>query len=348
MTAESPLSATATPVTTEARRGLRRVRGWLWFVAKGLCGAAALLWGTLAVHYSNLPWPWLRSGLAVAFALFGIWALWGTSRPRMQRVFTGLFLAVVVWFISIQPSHDRPWRPEVQVMPRAYIEGDRVRIIGVRNFEYRSRDDFTVRHEEREVDLSHLTSMDLFVSYWKPGPVAHTFVSFNFDNAPPVCISIETRPEIGEGFAPVASMFKQFELIYLVGDERDIVGVRTCHRGEQVFLYPIRASPERVRQLFLVYLGRINQLAERPEFYHLLKNSCTVNIVRHANTSGRIGQFHISHLLNGWIDRYLFQAGLVETSLPLEELRRRSRINDAAQAHEHADDFSQRIRAGLP
>src|SRR5262249_57106770 len=99
------------------------------------------------------------------------------------------------------------------VMPRAIIDGDRVRFTGFRNFEYRSRDDFTERWEEREVSLSHLTSVDFFISYWIPGPVAHTFVSFNFDNALPVCISIETSPEVGESFAPVASLFRQFELI---------------------------------------------------------------------------------------------------------------------------------------
>jgi hypothetical protein len=116
-------------------------------------------------------------------------------------------------------------------MPRAVIDGDRVRLIGVRNFDYRSRNDFTVRYEEREVQLSHLVALDFYVSYFMEGPVGHTYLSFIFDNAPPLTISIETRPEVGEGFAPVASMFKQFELIYVVGSERDLVGVRTNHRA---------------------------------------------------------------------------------------------------------------------
>ena len=117
-------------------------------------------------------------------------------------VFCAVFLGVVGWWIAISPSHDRPWRPEVAVMPRAFIDGDRVRITGVRNFDYRSRNDFTVRYEEREVLLSHLTGLDFYVSYWSEGPVGHTFLSFIFDNAPPLSISIETRPEVGEGFAP--------------------------------------------------------------------------------------------------------------------------------------------------
>src|SRR5688500_11326946 len=110
-------------------------------------------------------------------------------------------------------------------MPRAIIDGDRVRLTGARNFDLRSRDDFAVRYEERLVPLSHLTGLDFYVSYWREGWVAHTFLSFIFDDAPPLSISIETRPEVGEDFAPVASLFKQFELIYVVGQEQDIVGL---------------------------------------------------------------------------------------------------------------------------
>ena len=307
-----------------------------------------VIWTTLAVYYSNLPWAWLRLVLAVDVAAFSVWALWLTRRPRMRWAFAGLFLVVLVWFITIRPSHDRPWRPEVAVMPRAIIDGDRVRITGFRNFDYRSGDDFTERWEEREVSLSRLTSLDFYISYWSVGSFAHTFVSFNFDNAPPVCISIEIRPEVGESFAPVPALFKQFELIYVVGAERDIVGVRTNHRNEEVYLYHIRTAPENARRLFLVYLDRINELADRPEWYNLLSNNCTLNIVRYANAAGRVGRWDIRHLLNGWADRYLYAAGWLDTSLPFEELRARSRINDAARAAGDSPDFSRRIRAGLP
>jgi Domain of unknown function (DUF4105) len=321
---------------------------WLFAAATFVLRVLLVGWATLAIHYSNLPWEWLRWVLAAAFFAFAVWALWLTRRRRARLIFAGLFLAVLAWWTTIQPSHDRQWRPEVAVMPRAVVDGDRVRFTGVRNFDYRSRDDFTARHEERVVSLAHLTAVDFFVSYWREGPVGHTFLSFIFDNAAPVSISIETRPEVGEGFAPVASMFKQFELIYIVGDERDIVGVRTNHRNEEVFLYHTRISPEFARRLFMVYVDRINELADRAEFYHLLSNSCTINIVRYANAAGRIGRFDFRHLLNGLIDRYIYAAGVVNTDLPFDELRRRSRINAAAQAAENAADFSQRIREGLP
>jgi Domain of unknown function (DUF4105) len=321
---------------------------WLLAGIRSLCLILLLGSATLAIYY-NLPWDWMRLALALVFLTFGIWALWYSRTWRAISIFAGLFLGVLVWFSSIKPSHERPWRPEVAVMPRAFIDGDRVRITGVRNFEYRSRDDFTVRYQEREVSVSHLNSLDFYVSYfWPESLVAHTFVSFGFDNAPPISISIETRPEIGEGFDPIPSLFKQFELIYVVGDERDLVRVRTNYRKEDVFLYHVRTSPEFARRLFLVYLERINELADRPEFYHLFSNSCTINIVRYANLAGRVGWLDIRHILNGWSDRYLYRAGALYTNLPFEELRRRSYINEAAQAAGNAEDFSERIRKSLP
>jgi len=323
---------------------------FVW-IAKGmgyLIQFLFILWGTLAIYYSNLPWGFVRLALAAVFLGFGVWALWITRRPRMGWVFVGVYLCLLAWWSTIKPSHDRDWRPEVAVMPRAIIDGDRVRFTGFRNFDYRSRDDFTVRYEEREVQISHLTGVDFYISYWQIGPVSHTFLSFMFDNAPPVSISIETRPEVGEGFDPIASLFKEFELIYVVGDERDLVRVRTNYRNEDVFLYRLNITPENARGLFRVYLQRINELADHPEFYHLLSNSCTINIVRYANKAGRAGRLDIGHVLNGLIDGYLYRSGRLNSDLPFDELRRRSWINEVAQAAGNTEDFYQRIRANLP
>ena len=159
-------------------------------VLRGLIAAIKILiqllvitWTTLAIYFSNLPWPALRLGLAAAFAAFAIWAFWLSRRRRMPAVAIALVIGVIAWWLTIAPSGDRDWRPEVAVMPRALIDGDHVRITGVRNFDYRCRNDFTPHYEEREVGLSHLTGLDFFVSYFIEGPVAHTFVSFIFDNA---------------------------------------------------------------------------------------------------------------------------------------------------------------------
>jgi hypothetical protein len=341
------------PIGTEESAGSRRtflsgILGWLIAGIRLLAGVILVGWASLAIYFSNLPWPWLRLALAVAFATFAVWVIWVQRRRYLHAVFAVMYLGVVVWWIAISPSHDRNWRPEVAVMPRAHIDGDRVRISGVRNFDYRSRDDFTPRYEEREFLLSRLRGLDFYVSYWAEGLVGHTFLSFLFEDAPPLSISIETRPEIGEGFDPIGSLFKKFELIYVVGDERDIVGVRTNHRNETVYLYRLNTSVADARRLLRIYLDRINELADRAEFYHLLSNSCTINIIRYANAAGRQGGFDLRHLFNGLIDSYLYHSGRVDTTLPFDELRRRSLINSAAQAADGAPDFSQRIRAALP
>jgi hypothetical protein len=306
-----------------------------------------LLWATLAIYWSNLPWPWARQALALVFLVFGAWALWFARKPHLRLVFAVLFLGVLTWWLSIPASDDRNWRTEVSRMPRATIDGDTVRISNFRNFEFRSRDDFTPVYEEREVQLSHLTGVDFFLSFWVEGPVGHTWVSFIFDNAPPVSISIETRPEVGEGFDPLASLFRQFELIYVVGDEKDLMGLRTV-RDEETYLFHVRASPEAARELFLIYLERVNELADNPEWYNLLSNNCTLNIVRYMNRVGREGRFRPSHLLNGLFDSYLYSRGFLDTNLPLEQLRIRSRISDVARNFAGAPNFSERLRQKLP
>jgi hypothetical protein len=329
---------------------VRLLLRWTGKTLEFLVLALLIAWCGLAIFYSNLPWPAARATLAVAFAIFAIRAAWFARGPRMRWALAAAVSGVMVWYSLIPASNDRPWRQEVARPPRALVDGDRVRFTDFRHFTYRTRDDFDVRYEEREVDMSRLVSLDLLVSYWKVGPVAHTFLSFNFDDgSPPVCISIETRPEIGEGFDPLASLFKQFELIYVVGDERDLVRVRTDHRDEEVFLYRLRATPEVTRALFEIYLDRINSLADRPEWYHLLSNSCTINVIRYSRAvGGQHRKFEVGHFLNGLIDAYLHRIGIIDSDLEFDELRKRSHINDAARTAGEAEDFSARIRQGLP
>ncbi|MBV8937916.1 MAG: DUF4105 domain-containing protein [Alphaproteobacteria bacterium] len=325
---------------------------WLGTGLGFLVRVLLIAWAGFAIFYSNLPWPGLRLVLALGFAGFAAWVFWVSRQRSAQVALAVLFLGVVVWWITIQPSHDRPWRPEDAVMPRAFIDGDRVRLTDVRDFDYRSVDDFTARYEEAEVRLSHLTGLDFYVSRWSEGLVGrlvgHTFLSFIFDDAPPLSVSIEARLEVGESFEPLPALFKQFELIYVVADERDVVRVRTNFRGEKVYLYRLNTLAQDARRLLLIYLGRINELADRPEFYNLLSNNCTLNIVRYANAAGREGGFDIRHLFNGLVGSYLYYSGRLDTTLPFDELRRHSLIDEAAQAADDAPDFSQRIRAFLP
>jgi hypothetical protein len=320
---------------------------WLLRLIGAVCRLLVILWGAAAIWYWSVPMAWL---VALAFIVLGSWALW-IKRDRVSfAVFACAFLALVAYWISVRPRNDRDWSPDVAVAPRAEIEGDRVRITGFRNFDYRSRDDFTERWETREISLSKLIAVDFLVSYWTPEPgiMAHTFLSFVFEDAPPVCVSVEARKERGESYKAVRSMFKHYELAYVVGDERDIVRVRTDIRGEKVFLYRLRLTSVGMRRLFLDYLAGMNLLADHPQFYHLLSNNCTTNIQQHARAPGATSPFVWRILLNGLTDHYIYDIGGLDLSLPFEELKSRSFISPAAKEARNSEDFSRKIRAGLP
>ena len=315
-----------------------------------MLGAAA--WGVLALHYWDHANPTLRRMLVAVWMIAALALLAGFLlrrwRWRSLAAFAALFVMLVACWSTIEPSNDRLWEPENAVLTWATIDGDRITLHNVRNFDYRSDTDFVPAYYDRTFDLRQLNSADLFAVYWMGPAIAHIFVSFGFADGAHVAFSIETRREKGEPYSSVAGFFRQYELYYAVGDERDIVRVRTNYRHDDVYMYHIRTSPENARRLFLIYLERINQLYDRPEFYHLLSNSCTINIVRYARLAGKPGGFDIRHLLNGLIDSYLYSIGAIDTTLPFRELRRLSRINDTALAAGDAPDFSERIRAAVP
>ena len=181
----------------------------------GVLLSLVVAWEALSIAYAPLPAPTLRLVAAIAFAGFALWALWRSPARWPVAVVALLVAGWALAWASIRPSHDRDWRPEVAVMPRVAIDGDRVRISGYRDFAYRTADDFDERWREREFALSAIRGMDFYVSYWREGPVAHTFLSFDLGDGDPLAISIETRPEKGEGFEPIASLFKRFELVYV-------------------------------------------------------------------------------------------------------------------------------------
>jgi Domain of unknown function (DUF4105) len=256
-----------------------------------------------------------------------------------------LVAAAVVYFL-IQPSNTRDWNPDQRLLPLAFFRGHHVDISNIRNIEYRSTEDYTVRHYDRTFDLDALRSLWFVVEpfHGLEGP-AHTLMSFGFDNDEYVAISVEIRKEQGEKFSPLLGILKRYELMYVIADERDVIKLRSNFRKDDVFLYPIRTTPERRRQMFVEMLQRANRLAEHPEFYNTLTNTCTTNIVRHVNTisAGRV-PWSYKVLLPAYSDELAYDLGLIETTLSLDDARRRFRINDRAARFADDPDFSRRIR----
>ena len=255
---------------------------------------------------------------------------------------------VAFWWSRIPARNDRDWLPDVAQLPFATIDGDRLTIRNVRNFDYRSETDFTEHWDTRTYDLSHLRGADIFFSFWGPTAIAHTIASWEFDDGQHLAISIETRKERGETYSAVLGFFHQYELYYVVADERDVIGVRTNHRGEEVFLYRVHTSPERSRALLIDYLEEVNRLAEHPRWYNALTHNCTTTIRDHARRVGPVKPWSWQILANGYLPELWYERGVLDTRLPFEELKARSDITERAKAADGAADFSARIREGLP
>lgn len=325
----------------------RRVRAlvgvliWIPLVVASLWAAAAL--------YFDVRTAWLRLPLAAGYGL-GVLAvmIFVRRRGRAALLCAGGVLAVLGWWLLLQPSNDRDWQPDLAVLPYAEFNGDQVTIHNIRNCDYRSETDFAVRHYDRTYDLDRLRTADLYMVYWGSPHMAHTMVSFGFGDGDYVCFSIETRKEKGEGYSAVKGLFRQFELTYVIADERDLVRLRTNYRrGEEAYLYRLVASPEKIHRLFLDYLRRTNSLRHRAEWYNALTDNCTTGIRMQRAAADR-SPWDWRMLVNGHGDTMLYERGAIATNLPFAELKRRSHINERARAADDDPDFAAQIRAGLP
>lgn len=308
---------------------------------------AATAWGSAALWFDGP--PSLAAPLAAAFWLAAL-ALLMMLQPRRRAyaAFLVLFAMLLGWWFSLEPSNSRNWQPDVAKLPTAEIQGDQLTIRNVRNFDYRSETDYAERWETRSYDLAKLRGLDLFVIYWGSPNIAHTILSWDFDGGQHLAVSIETRKEKGESYSAVRGFFRQYELYYVIADERDVVGVRTNHRHEDVYLYPLRTPPARARAILLDYLKGINRLAEQPKWYNALTYNCTTTIRLHVSDVVPGVPHDWRWLANGHIDELLYELGVVNHDLPFAEFKAISHINPKAQAVPAGGDFSGMIRKGLP
>ncbi|HSD60403.1 MAG TPA: DUF4105 domain-containing protein [Burkholderiales bacterium] len=325
--------------------GASLARALIW-----LALSLVLAWGAAALWIDGPSARWLAGLLAAGYVALSL------ALVIRIRVFRGgavaallPFAAVLAWWLSIPASNDRDWLPDVARPPVAEINGNLVTIRNIRNFEYRTSDaDFVEHWDTRSYDLDRIVGMDLFLSYWGPTLIAHTIVSWEFSDGQHLAVSIETRKEKGEEYSAVLGFFRQFELYYVVADERDVIGVRANHRGEQIYLYRLRAPPDRARALLVHYLVEINRLARQPAWYNALTQSCTTTIEHNVKAIGVAMAFDWRIFANGRLDELLYEVGSINNTLRFPELRSRSDITAKVKAAGAAPDFSQRIREGLP
>ena len=314
----------------------------------------ATLWGTLALFYASTVNP-PRGLFCGVFTLCGlVTALAVVLQRRVVPALASFAVPVAVlvgWWSNITPSNERDWQTDVARLAYAEIQGDLVTVHNVRNFDYRGETDYTPAYHDKTYDLRKLQLVDLIAVYWMGPAIAHTILSFGFEGGDHLAISIETRKEKGENYSTIKGFFKQYELHYVVADERDVIRLRTNYRQdppEDVYVYRLHRPLENGRRLFLQYMQRINELNGRPEFYNTLIDNCTTGIWM--NTRINPGHVPISWkiLASGYVPKYLHEAGMLAPDVSFADLQRLGHVNARAREADQATDFSSRIRVGIP
>jgi hypothetical protein len=281
--------------------------------------------------------------ITFAIALVLIRQFW-----RKVAVITLLFGGVLAWWLTLSPTNDSDWQPDVAETAWADIQGDEVTFHNVRNCDYHTETDYTPHWETRTVRISQMTGVDVAVNYWGSPWIAHPIASFQFADAPPLCFSIETRKKLGQTYSTIGGLYRQFELIYIVADERDVIRLRTNYRKEDIYLYRTTIPRARVRERFLEYVHSLNALRNKPRWYNAITTNCTTSIRTQHPPKERI-PWDWRILLNGKGDELMYERHVIVTGgLSFPELKTRSLINTRARAANDSPDFSKLIREGLP
>jgi hypothetical protein len=313
------------------------------------------VWAMWAIYFGDSHNGKVQTCIAAAFGLLGLLTLVGLGYASWRKcllvVYSILFVAILCWWLlAIKPSNERQWQPDLAQLPYAAVDGDMVTVHYIRNIDYRSEFDFSPSYYSKTYDLNKLEGIDLFAVYWMGPAIAHTIMSFNFGDKDYLAVSIEARKELNEGYSTIKGFFRQYELTYIVADERDVIRLRTNYRKnppEDVYLYRLKPAKENVRRLFLEYIRKINDLHEKPAFYNTLLDNCTTAIWFNTRVNPGHLPFSWKILLSGYVPEYLYESGRLDTRIPFEQLQRQAHINPVAQAADQSPDFSQLIRATI-
>jgi hypothetical protein len=319
--------------------------------------AATLIVGSSAIWGGFALWFQARGGQALKTLCVLLWTglsltlmivLWQGRTADGFLAFAVAFGALLIWWQRIAPSNDRIWADDVSQMTTGTVDGNRVTLRNVRNFEWRSNTDYTQRWETRHYDLDRVNSVDMIMSYWTGPAIAHMLISFGFDDGEHVVFSVEIRRERIESFSEIGGFFKEFELSVIAADERDVIRVRTNVRGEDTYLYRLQMPVSAMRSLFRGYIDEANTLVGAPRFYNTITVNCTTLVYQMMQRI--VGYLPLSYrlILSGYLPEYVYRVGGLDQRYSLEELRARGRISERAKEADRSDSFSADIRQGIP
>ena len=310
------------------------------------------LWSLLSLYFL------IRDHAVLRWTMVAVWlglsgaALWGLRAGRenwaLPGIFALAFTGMQIGWWTMQPQQDRDWADDVAERLSAEVHGDRVVLHNVRDFDWRSDSDYHIRWQTREYDLNHLVSADLALSYWMGPAIAHTLVSFGFDDGSQVVFSLEIRKQRGESFSALGGFFRSFEETLIAAEERDILRVRTNVRDEDMYLYRLNLPREALRSMFLGYVERARALDQQPRFYNTLTSNCTTIVFDLARRLDPGLPLDWRLLASGYLAEYAFDQHGLLPGYSFEQLKRGGHITARARAADRDPAFSARIRVGMP
>jgi hypothetical protein len=319
-------------------------------MATALVGFPAA-WGAFALWY-QIPGGHVSKTLGVAlwvaFSISMLVLLWHGLLTIGVIAFALAFASLLLWWVQLQPTNNHVWADDVARVTSGAVDGNRVTLHGVRNFEWRTETDYTPRWETRSYDLDRLRSVDMVMSYWRGPAIAHMLISFGFDGGSYVVFSVEVRRQKTQEFSEIGGFFKEFELSVIAADERDVIRLRTNVRGEDDYLYRLQLPVPAMRSLFLGYVGEANNLVDTPRFYNTITVNCTT-LVYHM-MKRIVGRLPLDYrlLFSGYLPAYVYGVGGLDRRYSLEELRQRGRITERAKQSDRSETFSADIRRNVP
>jgi len=311
--------------------------------------AVVAVWGTLALWFKAPRGARVISAaLWTALGVGCIGAFWCGRLGTGVATFALAHGLLLIWWKSLRPSNDREWANDVAQTVGGTIDGSVVTLDKVRDFEWRSNTDYTPRWTTRSYDLARLHSIDMIVSVWARPAIAHMLISFGFSQDDYVAFSVEIRRDKRQSFSEIGGFFKEFELVVIAADERDIVRLRTNVRREQTHLFRLNLEPEVMRALFLAYVAEANALVREPRFYHTIMRNCTTVLYRMLRRIVRRLPFSYRVLLSGYMPEYFYSIGYLDQRYPLEELRKLGYVSERGRLADASATYSTDIRRGIP
>jgi hypothetical protein len=311
--------------------------------------ALVAAWGALALGYkAPRGMRIIGAALWTAFGAACIGAFWCGRLATGVAAFALGHGLLLIWWRNLRPSNDREWADDVAQTVGGKIDGNVVTLDKVRDFEWRSNSDYTASWSTRSYDLARLHSLDMIVSSWARPSIAHMLISFGFAEDDYVAFSVEIRRDKRQSFSEIGGFFKEFELVVIAAEERDIVRLRTNVRREQTYLFRLNLEPAVMRALFLAYVAEANALVREPRFYHTITGNCTTVLYRMLRRIVQRLPFSYRVLLSGYMPEYFYGIGYLDQRYPLEELRALGYVSERGRLADASPAYSTDIRRGIP